>query len=164
MPHCFKMSQTQKTRATPARSSRLRVSLRSLATPWLAGPRHYLSAYAASLRSVAPGSISFFVLYRWLRGYAAPPPAIVFRPFGALNSARKLLVNFRFIEQSKWLYQPKTYTVTSFSPSNLSFAVCLNISIRCTELMPFAPHLLSAKLKFSGEKGLLDLSGISLLG
>ena len=42
-----------------------------------------------------------FVLYRWLRGYAAPPPATVFRPLRGSNlgspAARKLPFNFRFI-------------------------------------------------------------------
>ena len=33
--------------------------------------------------SASPGSISFFWGNRWLRGYAAPPPAILFRPCGA---------------------------------------------------------------------------------
>ena len=45
------------------RPPRLGASLRS-------GPRHYMSAYAASLRSVAPGSIYFFYA---TRGSAASP-------------------------------------------------------------------------------------------
>ena len=75
--------------------SRLRVSLRSLATPWLASPWGFASSLATpsqaplsvGLRCVASlrrsGLHFLFVLYRWLRGYAAPPPATVFRPYGA---------------------------------------------------------------------------------
>ena len=41
-----------------------------LGAPLRYGPRHYMSAYAASLRSVAPGSIFFFYA---TRGSAASP-------------------------------------------------------------------------------------------
>ncbi len=59
-----------------------------LGAPLRYGPRHYMSACAASLRSVAPGSIFFFYA---TRGSAATPlhrRAIVWRPSGAPNSAR----------------------------------------------------------------------------
>ena len=75
--HCFKMPLTLEKHAPPR-----------LGAPLRYGPRHYMSAYAASLRSVAPGSIFFFYA---TRGSAASPlhrRAIVWRPSGALNSAR----------------------------------------------------------------------------
>ena len=55
------------------RPPRLGASLRS-------GPRHYMSAYAASLRSVAPGSIFFFYATPGFRGFAAPPPGYFIAP------------------------------------------------------------------------------------
>ena len=47
------------------------------------------SPLSVGLRCVASrrrsGLQFLFVLYRWLRGYAAPPPAIVFRPLRGSN-------------------------------------------------------------------------------
>ena len=63
--------------------------------------RPCLSVYAASLTLRRSGLHFLFVLYRWLRGYAAPPPATVFRPLRGSNlgspAARNLFFNFRFI-------------------------------------------------------------------
>ena len=73
-----------------------------LGAPLRYGPRHYMSAYAASLRSVAPGSISFFYA---TRGSAASPLHRLpkgWRPYRGFKFgfaiARKLIFNFRFIE------------------------------------------------------------------
>ena len=55
------------------RPSRLGASLRS-------GPHHYLSAYAASLRSVAPGSISFFFTIPKAAPLRGLPWAIILSP------------------------------------------------------------------------------------
>ena len=66
-----------------------------------------MSAYAASLRSVAPGSIFFFLRYPGFRGFAAPPPGYFMAPprgseLGSLalaNYPTNTPFNFRFIEQ-----------------------------------------------------------------
>ena len=83
--------------------ARRSLGLRLLRPHW----RHCLSAYAASLRSVAPGSISFFLTYRSLRRYATPPPALYLSPLPGLKfrlaDARKIPhhhpFKFRFVEQ-----------------------------------------------------------------
>ena len=80
------------------------------------GPRHYMSAYAASLRSVAPGSIFFFTLPgvpRLRRSTAGllygAPPGLKFR----LAYARK---NFPIIT-------PSTYDFSRcLNPKNLNSA------------------------------------------
>ena len=78
-----------------------------LGAPLRYGPRHYMSAYAASLRSVAPGSIFFFYATPGFRGFAAPPPGYHMSPLICCRGsnlgfaiARKLFFNFRFIAQS----------------------------------------------------------------
>ena len=108
--HCQWDKQTQKICHAPSGlgaslRSRLRVSLRSLATPWLAGPWGFASSLATpsqaplsvGLRCVASlrrsGLHFLFVLYRWLRGYAAPPPATVFRPLRGSNLGSLTLAN-----------------------------------------------------------------------
>ena len=112
--HCFKMPRTPKTRAHPGSELLFAPGFASrfarlLRRGWSLryGPRHYMSAYAASLRSVAPGSIYFFLRYPGFRGYAAPPPGYYMAPCGAPNSARLRSqkfphhrpFNFRFIGQ-----------------------------------------------------------------
>ena len=120
MPHCFIMPRTQKTRAHPSSelpSSRL-ASLACYAVTSrfatvlgasrlrLLRPhrRHYMSAYAASLRSVAPGSIFFFTLPgvpRLRRSTAGllygAPPGLRIRLACARQLSNNHPSNFRFI-------------------------------------------------------------------
>ena len=91
---------------TTARSSRLRVSLRSLATPWPAASLRSSPLYVG-LRCVASlrrsGLNFLFLRYPGFRGFAAPPPGYYMAPLRGSElgspAARKLFFNFRFIEQ-----------------------------------------------------------------
>ena len=101
IPHCFKILLTQKKHApSTARSSRLRVSLRSLAPPWLAAslrssplsvalccvanaPSH--QAQFSFLRSPGFHSSRLRCCAAPPRQVAVPPRAIIFRPCRGSN-------------------------------------------------------------------------------
>ncbi len=65
-----------------------------------------------------------FVLHRWLRGYAAPPPAILFRPGGSnLGSptARNLFFSLRYAPGSR--YARHAHAFASKSPKKLGLTI-----------------------------------------
>ncbi len=98
-------ANTKKHAPTTARSSRLRVSLRSLATPWPAASLRSSPLYVG-LRCVASlrrsGLNFLFLRYPGFRGYAAPPPGYYMAPLRGSKlgspSVRNLPFNFRFID------------------------------------------------------------------